>query len=259
MCAPRRRRRRARALPSGTALDHARAPHHRRPPRGRPHRARESAASACRAGAPGRPWPRRRSPLALVRPTARLSHQRQVAEASECLAGLGVGSRRISGFGRASGPHRSVALGPGRLGCPSRARTVAWSRQRQPLQLRQQAAAGTTRTAPSTSWPNAGSASSDGPLDWTDRTLQARPPCQGTIRCPPATAHLCWRPRPQLGWAGCRPSSSSSCSYSSSWHPRHLPARRAWDQVALAATSGRSRPDVGASPMEREGEALSGR
>ena len=245
MCAPRRRRRRARALPSGTALDHARAPHHRRPPRGRPHRARQSAASACRAGAPGRPWPRRRSPLALVRPSARLSHQRQVAEASECLAGLGVGSRRIGGFGRASGPHRSVALGPGRLGCPSRARTVAWSRKRQPRQLRQQAEAGTTRTAPSTSWPNAGSASSDGPLGWTDRTLQARPPCQGTIRCPPATTHrlLCSRPRPQLGWAGCRPSSSSSCSYSSSWRPRHLPARRARDRVALAATSGaRCRP-----------------
>ena len=101
---------------------------------------------------------------------------------------------------------------------------------------------GTTRTALSTSWPYAGSASSDGPLGWTGRTLQVRrspwrrPPCQGTIRCPPSPAPSPattrwlqrWRPqpRPHFGW-GCRhhrhrSSSSSSCSYSSSWRPRYL-------------------------------------
>ena len=40
--------------------------------------------------------------------------------------------------GLRAAPHRSVALGPGQLGCPSRARTVAWSRERPPRQLRQQ-------------------------------------------------------------------------------------------------------------------------
>lgn len=103
-------------------------------------------------------------------------------------------------------------------------------------------------------WPNAGSASSDGPLGWTDRMLQARPPCQGTIRCPPATTHrlLCWRPQPrlQLGWAGCRPSSSSFCSYSSSWRPRPHSARRVRDRVALGATyGGKRRRDVRDVPM----------
>ena len=118
---------------------------------------------------------------------------------------------------------------------------------------------GTTRTALSTSWPYAGSASSDGPLGWTGRTLQARrppwrrPPCQGTIRCPPSPAPSPattrwlqrWRPqpRPHFGW-GCRhhrhhsSSSSSSCSYFSSWRPRYLLAS------ALDRALARHRPSL---------------
>ena len=120
-------------------FDQAGAPHHRRPLRRRPHWACLSAASACRAGAPAWPWPQRQSPLALVRPTARFPPHRPVAEASECLADLGVGSRRIGDFGQGSGPHWLSSihqLGPGWLSCPSREHAVAWSRESQPREVR---------------------------------------------------------------------------------------------------------------------------